>query len=160
MGNMLPSYSSKDRYIELRLRRLAQDYDKLEFMQAERKRQKAKERMGTTNDSVAKQESSQQNECQNCGKKGHRAADCRRPKNANKRHGTQPKDDKKSHYAASQPSRPPCPACNLQHSIPAKDNRSKFFKTRLHLWPTFKNISIQEETTVVEKTKACVLCLD
>ena len=57
-GNMLPSHSAKDRYIVLRLCRLEQDYDELEimqeFMQIERKRQKAKERMGTTEESTTK----------------------------------------------------------------------------------------------------------
>ena len=124
VGNMLPSYSSKDLYNELRLRRLEQGDDELqimtEFMQAEKKRQKAKERMGTSDNSGAKQEPSQQAECQNCGRRGHRPAECRKPKNTNKSHGTQRKNEKKSHSAASQQPGSHCPACNLQHQVPAK----------------------------------------
>ena len=88
------------------------------------------------------------------------AAECRKPKNANKSHGTQRKDNKKSHSAVSQQSKPSCHACNIQHQVPARDNRPKFFGTRLHLCPTFRNLSIQDKTTVVEKNKACVLCLN
>ena len=106
VGNMLPSYSAMDRYIELRLRRLEQDYDGLEimteFIQAERKRQKAKERMGTTEESAANQEPGQQSQCTNCCKTGHKAAVCRSVKRqrANKIHGTQRKDGKQSHSSS------------------------------------------------------------
>ena len=63
VGGMLPSPASKDRYIVLSMRMLAQDYDELKimlkFMQVERKLQKAKERMNTTEENAAKQEPGQ-----------------------------------------------------------------------------------------------------
>ena len=96
VGNMLPSHSSKDRYIEFRLRRLEQDYNELEimqeFMQVQRKHQKARERMGTTEESTAKQEPGEQSLCTNCGRSGQTASVCRSPKRANKSHATQRRD--------------------------------------------------------------------
>ena len=160
IGNMLPSHSAKDRYIELRLRRLEQDCDELkimsEFMQAERKRQKARERMGTTEEPATKQEPGQQSRCNNCGKSGHTAAACRGAKQASKSHGTQRQDGKLSN---SQPIKPSCPACNLQHTvtITAGDGtKTEFYGSRLNQCPTFKNLSIQDKTTVVENAKACL----
>ena len=35
-----------------------------------------------------------------------------------------------------------------------------FYSTRLSLCSTFKNLNIQDKTTVVEKSKACALCLN
>ena len=58
----------------------------------------------------------------------------------------------------SRPVKIPCPACNLQHLIQGKNEQ--YYGSRLRVCPTFKNLSIQDKTTVVENAKACVLCLD
>ena len=133
---MLPSYSSKDRYIELCLRRLEQGEDELqimtEFMQAEKKRQKAKERMGTSDDSST----------------------CSR-QNPNKSHGTYQQP------ASSTPTQPgiPCPTCNLHHTHISPKGET-MYRTRLSSCNVFRNLSIQDKTTVVEQQNICPLCLD
>ena len=114
--------------------------------------------MGTTEESTAKQEPGKQSQCNNCGRSGHITSACRSPKRANKSHSTQRRDGKKSHSSNSQPTKPPCPACNLQHKFGTNNN--PFFGSRIYSFPTFKNLSIQDKTTVVENAKACVLCLD
>ena len=52
----------------------------------------------------------------------------------------------------------PCPACNLQHMVQGRNEQ--YYGSRLSVCPTFKNLSLQDKTRVVEKAKACVLCLD
>ena len=78
---MLPSHASKNRYIMLCLKMLAEGHDELQiithFMKAERKLQKAMERMHTkTEDTSTKKENGQQGQCNNCGKTGHSTALC------------------------------------------------------------------------------------
>ena len=36
----------------------------------------------------------------------------------------------------------------------------QYYGSRLSVCPTFANLSLQDKTTVVEKAKACALCLD
>ena len=111
----------------------------IEFMHAEKRRQKAKERMGTSDNSGAKHGPNQQVECQNCGLRGHQTADSRKPKNANKSHGTQLKSaEKKSHSSFSQQPGIPRPACNLHHPIPASNGRAMMYETSLSLCLTLK----------------------
>ena len=116
--------------------------------------------MHTTEEPATKQEPGQQSRCNNCGKSGHTAAVCRGAKRASKSHGTQRQDGKLS---TSQPTKPSCPACNLQHTvtITASDGtKTEFYGSRLNQCSTFKNLRIQDKTTVVENAKACVLCLN
>ena len=159
---MLPSLASKNLYIVLRLRMLGEGHNELqiltEFMQVERKLQKAMERMHTSEENATKQEPGQQSQCTNCGKSGHKAAACRSARRANKSHGTQQKNGKQSSSSDSQPTKPPCPACNLQYKLDG--DTSQFYWTRLSACPTFRNLSIQDKTTVAENAKACVLCLN
>ena len=58
VGSLLPSLASKNHYIVLRLRMLGEGHDELqimtEFMQVERKLQKAIERMHTTVENATK----------------------------------------------------------------------------------------------------------
>ena len=136
VGNMLPSNSSKDRYIELRLRRLEQGYDELqimtEFMQAKKKRQKAKERMGTSDNSS------------NWSRQ-----------DPNLSHGTHQQP------ASSIPPQPgiPCPACNLHHTHISPKGET-MYRTRLSSCNVFQNLSIEDKTAVVERSNICTLCLD
>ena len=52
----------------------------------------------------------------------------------------------------------PCPFCNLHHTSVYKG--ATWYMTRLSSCPTFRNLSIPDKTTVLRKSKGCVLCLD
>ena len=111
VGGMLPSLASKNRYIVLCLRMLGEGYDELqimsEFMKAEKKLQKAMERMFKPKDNDSKQETGQQSQCTNCGKPGHKAAICKSARRANKSHGTQQKGSKQPGSSNPQPIKVP-----------------------------------------------------
>ena len=162
VGGMLPSLASKNRYIMLRLQMLGEGYDELQifsdFMKSERKLQKAMERMHKPEETDSKKETGKQGQCTNCGKAGHNTASCWSKKKPNKSHSTQQGATKQSSSSNSKPMKIPCPACNLQHLIQGRNNQ--YYGSRLSVCPTFKNLSVQDKTTVVENSKACVLCLD
>ena len=103
-----------------------------EFMQAERKRQKAEERMGTSDDS---------------------SNWSRQDSNASQRTYQQP--------ASSTSPQPgiPCPACNLHHTHISPKGET-MYRTRLSSCNVFWNISIQDKTAVVERSNICPSCLD
>ena len=68
----------------LRLQMLGEGYDELQifsdFMKAERKLQKAMERMHKPEETDSKKETGQQSQCANCGKPGHQTDVCWRKK--------------------------------------------------------------------------------
>ena len=126
-------------------------------MKAERKLQRAMERMHTkSEDTSTKKENGKQGQCTNCGKAGHSTAACYSKKKLAKSHSTQQGANKQP--SNLRPMKIPCPACNLQHMVQGRNEQ--YYGSRLSVCPTFKNLSLQDKTTVVEKAKACVLCLD
>ena len=99
---------------------LAEGHDELQifthFMKAERKLQKAMERMHTkTEDTNTKKENGQQGQCNNCGKAGHSTAACY----AKKKHAKSQSTQKGAPRQPSnlRPMKVPCPACNQQHMV-------------------------------------------
>ena len=121
VGGMLPSLASKNRYIVLRLKMLGEGYDELqifsEFMKAERKLQKAMERMHAKPEETnanAKKETGQPGQCTICGKSNHTTAACYSRKKPNKSHSSQGSTNPSKTSPSSNPQKIPCPACNLQ----------------------------------------------
>ena len=165
VGGMLPSLVSKNRYIVLRLKMLGEGYDELqiftEFMKAERKLQKAMERMHTKPEDTntnTKKETGHPGQCANCGKSNHSTAACYSRKKPNKSHSSQGSTNQSKTSPSSNPQKIPCPACKIQHLV--QGLKEQYYGSRLSACPTFRNLSLQDRTTVVEKCKACVLCLD
>lgn len=141
VGNMLPSESSKDRYINLRLKWLEQEDSELqimtEFKTAENKRQKAKERMENSVSHTNKSEP--QLKCFTCGKKGYHAANCSKGRGA-KIHVSQ----QQPHSSTTPQTWIPCPACNLHHSH-GNIKGETMFRTRLPAYPIFRYLNISKK---------------
>ena len=128
-------------------------------MKSERKLQKAMERMHKPEESNFRKETGPQlGQCGNCGKAGHNTASCRSRKKPNNSHSTQQGANKPPMSSNSKPMKIPCPAFNLQHLIQGRNEQ--YYGSRLSVCPTFKNLSVQDKTTVVEKSNACILCLN
>ena len=88
--------------------------------------------------------------CFNCQETGHLSKEC--PKNKAKGKVS------KSVNACVKVAPIPCPGCNGQHSFQSKGET--LYKTYLSACETFRSMTVAERARIVERAKACQLCLD
>ena len=163
----LPSAEAKKAYIALRIKMTQEcedatpptvlsELDVMEkFMKAERRRQELFDGLGDDKE-VRPRESKQANwrqdgrkegNCFQCGKPGHKKADC-------------PGLGKGNTYNTSQVSTTPCPACNQQHTFTNREGKEVPSKRLGASCSVFSNLGANERVALLEKVKGCAGCLD
>ena len=101
--------------------------------------------------------------CLKCLGLGHRASDCPSVKscvvfdNSSSGHtGSLQQSAKVSQIATKTPK--PCPACESQH--PYQRDGNTVYRKSFFFCQTFKNLSPDERTKLVQSNNCCALCLD
>merc|ERR1719234_1548331 len=180
IAKMLPSEASKMRYAVLRIRRMKENEEAErrhadaegapaglmselevmnEFMRGDHELQETFEHL-LSPESAAKAKLSgplaggRIAVCFKCGKSGHQQGQCPEI-------GSRPGSSYSGRSHASVREMPtPCPACNEQHPFPNFDPAAPKYKSRLYACDTFREMSVPDRASLIERVGGCALCLD
>ena len=156
----LPSAVSRSKYVELRQEMEGQGSEldiMTAFMTKERRRQKAllklESEVGETKKSSPKLDVKQRR-CYNCNEAGHLSQAC--PKKSGASRSSKGSGSRVNACLKQAPVA--CPGCQGQHVFQIKGET--MYKTRLSCCDTFRNLPVSERAAIVDRVKACQLCLE